>query len=29
MFEKCQCENDDVRLHYRIWVPGDNHYHWL
>ncbi len=20
-FEECQCENDDVRLHYRTWVP--------
>jgi hypothetical protein len=28
-FEKCQCEDDDVRLHYRTWVPGDGHYHWL
>ncbi len=28
-FEKCQCENDDVRLHCRTWVPGDGHYRWL
>ncbi len=28
-FEKCQCEDDDVRLHYRTWVPGDGHYCWL
>ncbi len=28
-FEKCQCEDDNVRLHYRTWVPGDGHYHWL
>jgi len=28
-FEKCQCEDDDVRLHCRTWVPGDGHYHWL
>ncbi len=28
-FEECQCEDDDVRLHYRTWVPGDGHYHWL
>jgi hypothetical protein len=25
-FEECQCENDDVRLHCRTWVPGDGHY---
>jgi hypothetical protein len=25
-FEECQCEDDDVRLHYRMWVPGDGHY---
>jgi hypothetical protein len=25
-FEKCQCEDDDVRLHYRTWVSGDGHY---
>jgi hypothetical protein len=25
-FEKCQCEDDDVRLHCRTWVPGDGHY---
>jgi len=28
-FEKCQCEDDDVRLHCRTWVPGDGHYRWL
>jgi hypothetical protein len=28
-FEKCQCEDDDVRLHCRSWVPGDGHYRWL
>jgi hypothetical protein len=28
-FEKCQCEDDDVRLHYRSWVPDDGHYCWL
>ncbi len=28
-FEKCQCEDDDVRLHYQTWVPGDGHYRWL
>ncbi len=28
-FEKCQCEDDDVRLHYRTWVPNDGHYRWL
>ncbi len=28
-FEKCQCEDDDVRFHYRTWVPGDGHYRWL
>jgi hypothetical protein len=20
-FEECQCEDDNVRLHYRTWVP--------
>jgi hypothetical protein len=25
-FEECQCEDDDVRLHCRMWVPGDGHY---
>ncbi len=25
-FEKCQCEDDDVRLQCRTWVPGDGHY---
>jgi hypothetical protein len=28
-FEKCQCEDDDVRLCCRTWVPGDGHYRWL
>ncbi len=28
-FEECQCEDDDVRLHCRTWVPGDGHYRWL
>ncbi len=28
-FEECQCEDDDVRLHCRSWVPGDGHYRWL
>ncbi len=28
-FQKCQCEDDDVRLHYQTWVPGDGHYRWL
>jgi hypothetical protein len=28
-FEECQCEDDDVRLHCRTWVPGDCHYRWL
>ncbi len=28
-FEECQCEDDDVRFHYRTWVPGDGHYYWL
>jgi hypothetical protein len=28
-FEKCQCEDDDVCLHCRTWVPGDGHYRWL
>jgi hypothetical protein len=27
-FKECQCEDDDVRLHYRTWVPGDGHYRW-
>jgi hypothetical protein len=25
-FEECQCEDDDVRLHCRTWVPSDGHY---
>ncbi len=28
-FEKCQCEDDNVHLHCRTWVPGDGHYRWL
>ncbi len=28
-FEECQCEDDDVRLHYQTWVLGDDHYCWL
>jgi hypothetical protein len=28
-FEECLCEDDDVRLHCRTWVPGDGHYRWL
>ncbi len=28
-FEECPCEDDDVRLHCRTWVPGDGHYRWL
>jgi hypothetical protein len=28
-FEECQCEDDDVCLHCRIWVPSDDHYCWL
>ncbi len=28
-FEKCQCEDDDVYLHCRTWVPDDGHYRWL
>jgi hypothetical protein len=28
-FEKCQCEDNDVRLHYQTWVLNDGHYHWL
>ncbi len=28
-FGECQCEDDDVRLHCRTWVPGDGHYRWL
>jgi len=29
MFEKCQCQDDDVRFHYRTWVLSDGHYRWL
>ncbi len=28
-FKECQCENDNVHLHCRTWVPGDGHYRWL
>jgi hypothetical protein len=28
-FEECQCEDEDVRLHCRTWVPSDGHYRWL
>jgi hypothetical protein len=28
-FEECQCEDNNVRLHYRTWVAGDGHYRWL
>ncbi len=28
-FEKCQCKDDDVCFHCRMWVPGDGHYCWL
>jgi hypothetical protein len=28
-FEECQCEDDDVRLHCRTWVPDDGHHRWL
>jgi hypothetical protein len=28
-FKECQCEDDDVCLHCRTWVPGDDHYRWL
>jgi len=28
-FEKCQCEDDDVRFHCRTWVLSDGHYCWL
>ncbi len=28
-FEKCQCEDDDVRLYYQTWIPSDGHYRWL
>jgi hypothetical protein len=28
-FEECQCEDDDVRFHYRTWVLDDGHYRWL
>ncbi len=27
--EECQCEDDDVGLHYRTWVFSDGHYCWL
>jgi hypothetical protein len=25
-FEECQCEDEDVCLHCRMWVPSDGHY---
>ncbi len=25
-FEECQCEDDNVCLHYQTWVPDDGHY---
>jgi hypothetical protein len=28
-FQECQCQNDNVHLHYQTWVPGDDHYHCL
>jgi len=28
-FEKCQCQNNNVRFHCRTGVPGDGHYRWL
>ncbi len=28
-FEECQCENNDVHLHYRTWVSDYGHYRWL
>jgi len=28
-FEECQCEDGDVCLHCRTWVPGNGHYCWL
>jgi hypothetical protein len=28
-FKVCQCEDDNVHLHCRTWVPGDGHYRWL
>ncbi len=28
-FEECQCEDDDVCFHCRMWVPSDDHYRWL
>jgi hypothetical protein len=28
-FKECKCEDDDVGLHCRTWVPGDGHYRWL
>ncbi len=28
-FDECQCEDGDVRLHCRTWIPGDGHYRWL
>jgi hypothetical protein len=28
-FKECQCEDNDVCFHCRIWVPDDGHYRWL
>ncbi len=28
-FEECQCEDDDVCVHCRTWVPDDGRYRWL
>jgi hypothetical protein len=28
-FEECQCEDDNVHLHYRTWVLDDGRYRWL
>ncbi len=28
-FKKCQCEDDNVRLHCQTWVLSDGHYRWL
>ncbi len=25
-FEECQCRDDDVHLHCRMWIPVDGHY---
>jgi len=28
-FKECQCEDNNVRLHYQTWVLDDGHYRWL